>query len=222
MAEDAPFFHRRRQPPMTDADTRRPLRVALRERRRAVPVRERLDAAAALAAQLLPELAGHAGRIAGYWAVGGELPLHAVQSALPATLQWCLPLLHTDGRLRFAEWRAGEALATNRFGIPEPAGGARFDAQDLAVVLVPLLAFDDHGQRLGQGGGWYDRSFAFCRAEDRTAGAASSSLDPAPRLIGIAYDWQRVERLDAGPWDVPLDAVATPSAFHHFERSAKA
>lgn len=207
---------------MSDADARRRLRAALQERRRAVPVRERLDAAAALAAQLLPELAGHAGRIAGYWAVGGELPLHAVQSALPATLHWCLPLLHADGRLRFAEWRAGQALATNRYGIPEPAAGARFDARELAVVLVPLLAFDGHGQRLGQGGGWYDRSFAFRQAADRAAGAASSSSDQVPCLIGIGYDWQRVERLDARPWDVPLDAVATPTAFHRFERPAKA
>jgi len=207
---------------MTDAEARRHLRAAMRERRHAVPVRERLDAAAALAARLLPELAGHAGRIAGYWAVGGELPLHAVQSALPATLHWCLPLLHADGHLRFAEWRAGQALETNRFGIPEPAAGARFRAEDLAVVLVPLLAFDANGQRLGQGGGWYDRSFAFRQAPDRGTGVAWPPPGRVPYLVGIGYDWQRVERLDASPWDVPLDAVATPSALHRFERHAKA
>ena len=207
---------------MTAADARRHLRTAMRERRHAVPVRERLDAAAALAAQLLPELAGHAGHIAGYWAVGGELPLHAVQSALPATLRWCLPLLHADGHLRFAGWRPGQALDTNRFGIPEPSTGPRFGADALAVVLVPLLAFDANGQRLGQGGGWYDRSFAFRQAPDRNTGVASPSPGKMPYLIGIGYDWQRVERLDARLWDVPLDAVATPAAFHRFERHAKA
>ena len=189
---------------MTAIADRQSLRTALRERRRAVPVRDRLDAAAALAAHLLPELAAHEGLVAGYWAVGGELPLHAVQSALPATLRWCLPVLHDDGHLRFREWRAGQPLAPNRHGIPEPADGALLDAEALAVVLVPLLAFDARGNRLGQGGGWYDRSFASRRAT-------------SPRLVGIGYDWQQVEALDAAGWDVRLDAVATPSTVHRFD-----
>lgn len=190
------------------------LRALMRQRRRALPVRERLDAAAAVASHLLPELAAFEGRIAGYWAVGGELPLHTVQSNLPATLRWCLPVLHDDGRLRFREWSAGQALAPNRHGIPEPAQGPLLAAGQLAVVLVPLLAFDAMGNRLGQGGGWYDRSFAFRRAVDGEPGAAQGS----PRLIGIAYDWQQAMALDAADWDVPLDAVATPSALHRFDR----
>lgn len=189
------------------------LRASMRERRRALPVRERLDAAAAVASHLLPELAAFEGRIAGYWAVGGELPLHTVQSNLPATLRWCLPVLHDDGRLRFREWSAGQPLSPNPHGIPEPAQGPLLAADQLAVVLVPLLAFDAKGNRLGQGGGWYDRSFAFRRTVDGEPGAAQGS----PRLIGIAYDWQQVDALDAADWDVPLDAVATPSAFHRFD-----
>jgi len=186
----------------------------MRERRRALPVRERLDAAAAVASHLLPELATFEGRIAGYWAVGGELPLHAVQANLPATLRWCLPVLHEDGRLRFREWSAGQALEPNRHGIPEPSQGPLVDAEALTVVLVPLLAFDAKGDRLGQGGGWYDRSFAFRRSGDDAPAAAQRS----PRLVGIAYDWQQVDALEAADWDVPLDAVATPSAFHRFDR----
>ncbi|MCZ8164376.1 5-formyltetrahydrofolate cyclo-ligase [Silanimonas sp.] len=190
------------------------LRASMRERRRALPVRERLDAAAAVASHLLPELAAFEGRIAGYWAVGGELPLHAVQANLPATLRWCLPVLHEDGRLRFREWSAGQALEPNRHGIPEPAEGPLRAADDLAVVLVPLLAFDAKGDRLGQGGGWYDRSFAFRRTGDGAPAAAQRS----PRLVGIAYGWQQADALEAADWDVPLDAVATPSAFHRFDR----
>ena len=189
------------------------LRASMRERRRALPVRERLDAAAAVASHLFPELSALEGRIAGYWAVGGELPLHAVQANLPATLRWCLPVLHDDGRLRFREWSAGQALAPNRHGIPEPAQGPLLADDQLAVVLVPLLAFDAMGNRLGQGGGWYDRSFAFRRADSTSSGAT-----PQPRLIGIAYDWQQVDALEAADWDVPLDAVATPSALHRFDR----
>jgi len=209
-----------------EADARRRLRVAMRRRRHALPVRERLDAAAAVAAQLLPELAAHRGRIAGYWAVGGELPLHAVQSALPATLRWCLPVLHDDGRLRFREWAAGQALGSNRHGIPEPAEGPLLEATALAVVLVPLLAFDARGQRLGQGGGWYDRSFAFRRLPPGGARATGPTSPPGPapsaaipRLIGIGYDWQQVEALAATDWDVPLDAVATPGGFHRFAKA---
>lgn len=206
------------QPATADTTPRGALREAMRRRRHGQAVRERLDAAAALASHLLPELAGHEGRIAGYWAVGGELPLHAVQSALPATLRWCLPVLHDDGRLRFRDWAAGEPLAPNRHGIPEPSRGPLLDPDALAVVLVPLLAFDARGHRLGQGGGWYDRSFAF-----RLPGAADAGRGPRPtarppRLVGIGYDWQQVDVLDAAAWDVPLDAVATPSAFHRFDR----
>lgn len=194
------------------------LRAVMRERRRALPVRERIDAAAALASHLLPRLAAHAGTIGGYWAVGGELPLHSVQAKLPATLRWCLPTLHDDGRLRFCEWSTGQALTTNRYGIPEPGQGPLLDATALAVVLVPLLAFDARGHRLGQGGGWYDRSFASLRAPMQADDAATSPPGERPVLIGIGYDWQQVESLDAADWDVPLDAVATPSAFHCFDR----
>lgn len=195
----------------SDDEARRALRATMRERRRSLPVRERLDAASALAAHLLPILAAHEGRIAGYWAVDGELPLHVVQANLPATLRWCLPVLHADRRLRFREWAAGDALSPNRHGIPEPAEGPLLDAPDLAVVLVPLLAFDARGQRLGQGGGWYDRSFAFRGGHIRARG------DTRPVLIGIGYDWQQLESIDAAEWDVPLDAVATPAGLRQFD-----
>ena len=67
-------------------------------------------------------------------------------------------------------------------------------------MVVPLVAFDARGQRLGMGGGWYDRSFAFRRAH-----AAP------PYLAGAAFSLQRVEAIAAEPWDVPLDAVCTES-----------
>lgn len=158
----------------------------------------------------MPWLLGQKGRIAGYWAVGGELPLHAVQANLPATLRWCLPVLHEDRRLRFREWAAGQPLEPNRHGIPEPTDGPLLEPDALAMVLVPLLAFDAQGQRLGQGGGWYDRSFAFRKDAERTQ----------PLLIGIGYDWQQVDALHAAPWDVALDAIATPGGVHHTSRAA--
>jgi len=187
------------------------LRSKMRQRRKALPVRERLDAAAALAASLLPALEGRSGFVAGYWAVHGELPLHAVQANLPATLRWCLPVLGSGRTLAFREWRAGQPLATNRFGIPEPAEGPLIAADALAVTLLPLLAFDGRGHRLGQGGGWYDRSFAL-RAESA----------PPPLLVGVGYAWQQVEAIDAAAWDVPLDAAATDAGIVHFDRAPRA
>jgi 5-formyltetrahydrofolate cyclo-ligase len=92
-------------------------------------------------------------------------------------------------------------IATNRLGIPEPADTDASLAPDaLDVVLVPLLGFDRRGHRLGFGGGYYDRSFAFLRDVERPA---------KPLLVGIGYALQEVERVPHEDWDVPLDYVAT-------------
>ena len=111
-------------------------------------------------------------------------------------------MLHDDGRLRFAPWRPGEALHNNRYGIPEPAvpEASLLPPDAMALVVVPLAAFDRRCHRLGMGGGWYDRSFAF-----RHAG------DAPPWLVGAGFDVQRVDALDRADWDVALDAVCTES-----------
>jgi 5-formyltetrahydrofolate cyclo-ligase len=181
------------------------LRRELRARRAALTPGLRIAAAQQVAARLhaLPGLPD-SGYVAGYWAVGGELALHAWQVSLPASFVYCLPVLHDDGRLRFGPWRPGDPLATNRFGIPEPDVGphALIEASALALAIVPLVGFDDHCHRLGMGGGWYDRTFAARRA-------AQSST---PLLVGVGYEIQRVDRLADQPWDVQLDAVCTETA----------
>ncbi|UNK43100.1 5-formyltetrahydrofolate cyclo-ligase [Luteimonas sp. S4-F44] len=185
---------------MTD---RPALRRRLRDQRRALPAAVRIAAAEGLAAQLLalPTLPA-TGYVAGYWASDGEIGLHVFQLRLPPGLVYCLPVLHGD-MLRFAPWRAGDALVTNRYGIPEPnvEPASALDAREMALVVAPLVGFDAQGHRLGMGGGWYDRSFAFRRAQ----GAP-------PMLVGAAFASQQVDALDAADWDVPLDAVCTESA----------
>ena len=179
------------------------LRRELRQSRRAVPAAERIAAAEALADHLfrLP-FAPQAGYAAGYWALDGEIPLHAWQLRLPPTVIYCLPVLHEDQRLRFAPWRPGDALAPNRYGIPEPdvAITSLLDAAAMAFVAVPVVGFDRCGQRLGMGGGWYDRSFAF--RHDHPA---------PPWLAGVAFSTQRVDALTAQAWDVRMDAICTES-----------
>ncbi|HZH42975.1 MAG TPA: 5-formyltetrahydrofolate cyclo-ligase [Lysobacter sp.] len=188
---------------MPQAD-RRALRAELRARRRALPAAERIAAAQALAARLLAlPFAPERGYVAGYWAMDGEIALHAWQLALPPQCVYCLPVLHDDGRLRFGPWRPGDPLTANRHGIPEPdvAASSLLDAAAMALVVLPLVGFDRRCHRLGMGGGWYDRSFAF--RHERAA---------PPWLVGAGFEVQRVDALDDREWDVALDAVCTETA----------
>jgi 5-formyltetrahydrofolate cyclo-ligase len=180
------------------------LRRELRERRRALPAADRIAAADALAARLLAlPFFPATGYVAGYWAMDGEIALHAFQVRLPPPLVYCLPLLHDDGCLRFAPWRAGDPLVTNRYGIPEPDVDPRsaLQAADMALLVLPLVGFDAGCQRLGMGGGWYDRSLAA-----RHAQAAP------PWLVGAGFEVQRVASIARESWDVPLDAVCSEQA----------
>lgn len=175
------------------------LRRQLRERRRRIPAAERIGAAEALARQLLAlPFAPGSGFVAGYWAVDGEIALHAWQLRLPPGCTYCLPVLHADGRLRFAPWRPGEALAGNRFGIPEPdvAPAELLPAEAMQMVVLPLVGYDRRGHRLGMGGGWYDRTFDMRHRA------------PAPPwLAGAAFAVQEADSLAREDWDVRLDAL---------------
>lgn len=177
------------------------LRRELRQRRRAIPPSERIAAADALAQRLfsLP-FAPTRGYVAGYWAMDGEIALHSWQIRLPPGLVYCLPVLHEGTQLRFSPWRPGDALVTNRYGIPEPdvASSSALEPGAMAMIAVPLVGFDGDGNRLGMGGGWYDRSLAF-----RQAQAAP------PWLVGVGFSAQRIDALARETWDVPVDAICT-------------
>ena len=183
---------------------REALRAQLRAQRERLTPAERIAAASGLAAVLeqLPEFLVDQ-RVAGYWAISGELPLHVALAALNARGQrYYLPVLGAGRGLRFAPWRRGIELKTNRYGIPEP----ECDSRDLLVpsaldlVLVPLVGFDRRGHRLGTGGGFYDRSFAFLKDVARPA---------QPVLVGIGYSFQEQPDLLDRDWDIQMDFVAT-------------
>lgn len=180
------------------------LRRELRQRRREIPAAARIAAAEQLAGRVLAlPFAPTTGHVAGYWAMDGEIALHAWQLRLPPALTYCLPVLGEDGCLRFGPWRPGDALASNRFGIPEPdvAVESLLAPAAMALVLVPLVGFDARGHRLGMGGGWYDRSFAFRHLRP-----------PPPWLVGVGFATQQVDVLPAEPWDVAMDAVCSEQA----------
>lgn len=179
------------------------LRRALRLARRAVTPDAQQTAAARVAARIvaLPAYAA-ACTIAVYLARDGELdPAPLAARARTDGKALLLPVLAPGaGAMTFAEWPEDAALLPNRYGIPEPVGTAHRPAAALDLVLTPLVGFDVCGGRLGMGGGYYDRTFAFLLGAPRPA---------RPCLLGLAHACQRVARLDARPWDVPLDAVVT-------------
>jgi 5-formyltetrahydrofolate cyclo-ligase len=109
--------------------------------------------------------------------------------------------------MTFAEIEASGAMATNFFGISEPKIGAKIDARELDLVLTPLVAFDDRGTRIGVGRGYYDRCFRFL---------ANRRHWRRPKLLGVAYELQRVKPLASQRWDVPLWGVATEAGVQHF------
>jgi 5-formyltetrahydrofolate cyclo-ligase len=182
-------------------DSRAQLRDELRSVRRAIPAPQRIAAAQSLARHLLAlPVMPATGHVAGYWAMDGEITLHAWQLQLPPGMTYCLPVLGRDKRLRFAAWKPGDPLGSNRFGIPEPQvpASSLLDPEAMALVVVPLVGFDTTGQRLGMGGGWYDRSFAF-----------RSTQAPPPWLVGAGFAAQQCDDLPREPWDIALDAICS-------------
>lgn len=195
-------------PPDFEA-TRAELRRRLRERRGSRSPASARDAAAACAGHVeASEAFRQAGHVAGYVAVDRELdPRPLLEKAHAAGKSVYLPRIEGKRGMRFVAWKPDDPLQPNRFGIPEPAAGsgASLEPASLDFVLVPLLGFDGRGNRLGFGGGFYDRAFAFRRER------------PAPPLLcGYAYADQRCMNLDAAEWDVPLDLAATEKGIESF------
>jgi len=192
------------------------LRRWLRARRRALSSAQQQHAAEALALNLLrhPDLY-RARHVAVYLANDGEISPHVyIRLGRQRGIHFYLPVLHPvyDGRLAFSPYHEDTPLVSNRFGIPEPRFCAREQraAWALDAVLFPLVGFDETGGRLGMGGGFYDRTFAFSRYRPRLA----------PRLIGLAHDFQKLPQLPTEPWDVPLHGVVTDRQSYRFGRSS--
>lgn len=146
-------------------------------------------------------------RIAAYCAQDGELSARYILAHAQRTGRTCyLPVLRPDNRLAFAPFAAGAKLRRNRFGIPEPVvpHNRRVSARALDLILVPLVAFDTAGNRLGMGGGFYDRTLAFLRRRRFRA---------PPTVIGLAHRGQQVDKLTTQAWDVPLMGVITDRGF---------
>jgi 5-formyltetrahydrofolate cyclo-ligase len=187
---------------------RRQLRQDLRAKRRALPTAVRAQANRAIYAQIksLPEYR-RARRVALFMAFDGEPSLAPlVEAARRQRKQLYVPVLR-GMTMKFAELVPGATLAANFFGIMEPKLGREVEARKLDLVLTPLVAFDDRGVRVGVGRGYYDRTFKFLRHRSHWR---------RPKLLGVAYELQRVEPLAPSSWDVPLWGAVTESRVRRF------
>lgn len=189
------------------------LRQELRSKRRSLSEEERAKRSQVAAQQLSHHrLFLAAKHIACYLPNDGELDLtYLISQAWGMSKSVYLPVLslHHRNHLHFVSYRPDDELVTNRFGIPEPVMRPHnmIDIKRLDLVLMPLVGFDASGNRLGMGGGFYDRSFAFLRRRLKWR---------KPNLIGAAFDCQGVKKLSSHPWDVPLAGVMTESGVRLF------
>ena len=175
------------------------MRAAAKARRAALPAETRRAGAAAVAALDWPALIGPAPRIvSAFRSMGEELDTGPLLERL-ASLRYrlCLPVMQGRKRpLLFRAWAPGDAMATVIWGIEEPTADKLVLEPD--VVLLPLLAFDRAGGRLGYGGGFYDRTLQELRSRRSI------------RAIGLAFAEQEVDVVPHLDYDEPLDAVLTP------------
>ena len=112
-----------------------------------------------------------------------------------------LPILAGE-KLKFA--KMGRYFKKNRFGIKEPIFSPLLGAHKMDIILMPLVGFDKNKNRLGMGGGFYDKTLSF---NSKIKGYR------VPKLFGLAFDFQEVDRLKSQPWDVPVHGIVTPTRF---------
>jgi 5-formyltetrahydrofolate cyclo-ligase len=147
--------------------------------------------------------------IACYFSVKDELSTEVIFTSLWRTNKHCyLPVVTTVAHeMRFAYYDRTTSLTNNRYNILEPTNPVYFQNQSLDIVLVPLVAFDKKGWRLGMGGGYYDKSFSFLCNKSRPA---------KPLMIGLAFSQQEADSIPHDDWDVSLDAVITECGIMRF------
>ena len=190
---------------------RKKLRQQLRALRQQLTDDEQLLAAKNLTTQLIEhKKVISAKNIALYLANDGEL------NTMPF-IQWCwqhhkniyLPVIHPfcAGQLLFLKFTQNTSMTTNKYGISEPKLNVNHLCllSDLDILFTPLVAFDPQGNRLGMGGGFYDRTLS--------AWFKNSHKNPQPRLypVGLAHDCQQVSAINTEIWDIPLPEIITPT-----------
>ncbi len=197
-------------PILSDRPDKPQLRQQARRRRRSLDPASRDRAQGQIAGHLLAAVRRHRWqRIGAYAATASELdlaPFFNVAAGLVVPVSIHLPAILAPGVMVFRHWPVGSPLIEGPHRILQPPPSrAECPAPMLDAILLPLLAFDDHGTRLGSGAGYYDRLLAFRR-----------QAPAPPHLVGVAFQEQSMPELPRDDWDIPLDAICTPAGWRDF------
>ena len=184
-------------------------RKLLRSQRRELSPKQQAVMADQIAANLCSQsFFLRAKRVAIYLANEGEVnPSIIYDICQKSGKKLFLPAIHPfkQNRVHFAQVKPNSALVSNRFGILEPClkNAVVSPPWSLDIILMPLVGFDGQGNRLGMGGGFYDRTFAF----------TAKKPSPSPKLIGLAYSFQELKVLKPQPWDIPVSGIVTEKEY---------
>jgi len=196
---------------------RQQIRVQKRQQRRNLTEDERKKASISLTQQILRStIFKNSKRIAFYLPNDGEIDLYPLLvSAWRHNKQCFLPVLgpHQSHKLWFLPVTPETNFVKNRYGILEPEHTKTqrmFKCISLNLILMPLVAFDIQGNRLGMGGGYYDRTLSSLRTR---------TIWNKPHLMGTAYTFQEFPALKKQKWDIPLHSIATEKAIFKISRN---
>lgn len=183
------------------------LRRAALGRRREIHQKSAASAAAKLAERLSDEIDRTHKTIAGYWPIGNEIDCRpALEEMAAIGHDIVLPVVAGQGQvLLFRQWKPGETLESGPFGTSHPGRRALVRTPDL--LLLPLVAFDQVGHRLGYGAGYYDRTLWALRR------------DGGVLAVGVGYDEQEIEHIPADDHDEIMDAVVTDQRTLWFKKA---
>jgi len=200
-----------------DHQHRSTLRKHYRQLRRSLNTHQQQYAALSLARQLIrsPYFL-RAKNITVYWPDDGEISLLPfIERAWAMNKNVYLPVVTQRNTMQFARFTPHCAIADGKWEIPLPIPTRPVKPLILDTLIIPLVAFDACGNRLGRGGGFYDR-FIHQLPRFRAVETHPSGQTKNPAIIGVAHHCQRADSIPVAPWDMPVDAVCTDTALHIF------
>jgi 5-formyltetrahydrofolate cyclo-ligase len=204
--------------PFFGDNTRKNVRQLCRDKRNALVAREQECAARSIVSKTIEhKLCIGIERVALYISQDGELDTqYLIHHLWEQNKEVYLPVLHPfcAGYLLFLRYCKNSQMTLNRFGIPEPLLDVTkvCPLDELDIIFTPLVAFDEKGNRMGMGGGFYDRTLQALH------GCETSSNSPImnAKIIGLAHDVQKTLSLPTEVWDIPLPMILTPTTLHSF------
>ena len=183
-------------------DSKKALRERALNARRSLQEEGRIAASARICEKIIHSHEFMSARmIACYLPTDDEVdPTAIIERAWRANKRTFVPVTDTHGAMSFCEISIDSVVTRNTYGIWEPRSGTFISARELDLVITPLAAFDVNNNRIGMGGGYYDRCFRFLGNRRKWL---------RPKLIGVAFMCQEVDNIAPNSWDIPLYRVVT-------------